>query len=336
MSSSKPDVVVVCAWYNRADHIRDTVDSLLSQDFENFEVVIVNDGSTDPRVKEVLDSYQDSRLKIIHQENTGFVGAIRKAIETSSAPFIAIQGAGDVSYKARLREQYKVLVEDDSLCACGVAYVNAYISLEGVKYAEKTVNNSNRYVRKDFFSFNAFSHGDVMLRRESYERVGGYRYLFKYAQDRDLWLRIGLYGDFFIINDVLYERRVFSKDGVSSSIDKKIVQAALSDMAVQAALFYDKYGYDFVSSLDEGALVFRRRSKKVARSLLRAALIKLIRGDTSMSVDYAKMAFSERRSMLSMLVLVFCWVVSRMPYDIRLKISTGLVRFFNKKTSRYI
>lgn len=56
-----PKVSVVCAWYNRADYIKDTVDSLLNQDFDDYEIIIANDGSPDPRVREILDSYDDRK-----------------------------------------------------------------------------------------------------------------------------------------------------------------------------------------------------------------------------------------------------------------------------------
>src|SRR5690554_1592429 len=95
---SQPRVTIVCAWYNRSEFLLRTVDSLLSQDFDDYEVVIVNDGSTDPRVRELLDGCSDSRLKVIHQENAGFVRAISRAVNYCKSPFIAIQGSGDISY----------------------------------------------------------------------------------------------------------------------------------------------------------------------------------------------------------------------------------------------
>lgn len=102
MTETLPKVSVVCAWYNRVDYISDTIDSLLAQDYPNFDITIVNDGSPDPLVREVLDNYTNPRLRVIHQENTGFTRAIRRAIDESDRTYIAIQGAGDISLPGRL------------------------------------------------------------------------------------------------------------------------------------------------------------------------------------------------------------------------------------------
>ena len=89
-SSVKPLVSVCCAYYNRSEFLRSTINGLLAQDYPNFELVVVNDGSTDPAVRSILDSYQDPRLRVIHQSNTGFVAAIRRAIDESRGQYIAI------------------------------------------------------------------------------------------------------------------------------------------------------------------------------------------------------------------------------------------------------
>lgn len=133
MNATCPEVAIVCAWYNRADYIRDTVDSVLAQDFDRFEVVIINDGSPDPRVREILDSYDDPRLRVVHQENTGFTVAIRRAIDMTSAPYIAIQGAGDVSLPGRLRHQHDWLESNAGIGVVGCRVAVAVAGRDGIR-----------------------------------------------------------------------------------------------------------------------------------------------------------------------------------------------------------
>ncbi|MBQ2263678.1 MAG: glycosyltransferase, partial [Loktanella sp.] len=74
---------------NRADYIRDTIDSLLVQDYPHFDITVVNDGSPDPRVREILDSYADPRLRVIHQDNTGFIRTAVSIPEGLALPTLA-------------------------------------------------------------------------------------------------------------------------------------------------------------------------------------------------------------------------------------------------------
>lgn len=253
-------VSVVCAWYNRANYLRDTIDSLLAQDFQDYEIVIVNDGSTDPRVKSILDSYTDPRLIVIHQLNTGFVGAIGKAISVSSAPYIAIQGAGDISLKCRIKEQYNVLSNNSNIVGVGCLVRSTFISDEGCESNLRLRTPKKMQITRHDFKGrrNPFSHGEVMFRRSVYGQVGGYRDIFKFAQDRDLWLRMSECGDFIVCNNILYTRRIFKFDGVSTDFGKLVIQRRFSLFARQCATKKDIDGYDYVDIYGHQAMLMYR------------------------------------------------------------------------------
>lgn len=229
MSDQQPQVVVACAWYNRADYIRDTVDSLLAQEFDSFEIVIVNDGSTDPRVKNILDSYSDPKLRIIHQKNTGFVRAISRAIESSNAPYIAIQGSGDISHPKRISKQWEAMQEDVKLAlvACRVE------NILDVKNNIKKIYGKVFYgdAKEEVLHRVLLMHGEAFYRRDLYEKVGGYRSFFKFSQDRDLWCRLSREGGFCVLNDVLYTRYA-NIGGVSGNAQNQIYQRLLGHFAV--------------------------------------------------------------------------------------------------------
>lgn len=224
-----PQVVVACAWYNRADYIRDTVDSLLAQDFDDFEIVIVNDGSPEPRVREILDSYDDPRLRVIHQENTGFVGAITRAIAASDAPFIAIQGSADISYPDRLRKQAAVLEARPEVTVVGSRVDNILDIETGRKQVYGTPADGD--LRQEALTRILMMHGEVAFRRSSYLAVGGYRPFFRFSQDRDLWCRLSRLGSIVVLEDVLC-RRFANMGGVSGDSEKQIVQRFLGHFAV--------------------------------------------------------------------------------------------------------
>lgn len=310
--STPPQVVVACAWYNRADYIRGTVDSLLAQDFDSYEVVIVNDGSSDPRVREILDSYDDPRLQVIHQENIGFVGAIRRAISLSSSPLIAIQGAGDVSYPRRIRMQAEFLQENNDIAGVGVGVKN--INFGGVKdgFSRVINNEAGLFSKADFMTDkNPFTHGEVMFRREVYDVVDGYRSVFKFSQDRDLWLRMVEHKNFARIPEVLYERRSFSSDGVSGDTAKAIVQKKLSYFARQCAEEREIFGFDSVDVFQEKSIIFARKRSEVANSFAKTAIKYYGKGDSSSARFVSKMALNEKLTLMS----VASWFLSSLKRD---------------------
>ncbi len=294
-----PRVSVVCACYNRADYIRDTIDSLLTQDLHSFEVVVVNDGSDDPRVRDVLDSYNDPRLRVIHQQNTGFTRAICRAIESSSAPIIAIQGAGDVSHPERLRRQLEFLESNQDLIGVGCSIRHVVVGGRYSGFEEIRRPKSPVAVHDDIIKNNPFTHGEVMFRRVVYDKVGGYRPFFKYAQDRDLWLRMSLHGSFGFCPEVLYDRRSFSDGGVSSSHKKGLSQRKMSYIAIECVRERREFGFDIVDIYGAEAGLFRKRTREAARMAAVTALKYLSVDMHSEASFYSEMAIRERVTLIT-------------------------------------
>lgn len=217
--NKKPKVSVVCAWYNRAEYISQTLDSLLQQDLDDYEIIIANDGSPDPRVREILDSYDDSRLKVIHKQNEGFTRTIKMLIDLAKAPFVAIQGAGDVSYSNRLSTQYQFLVEHLN---AGVVSSGFDVEIEGgsnLRYSKpRTIRDS-----QDLKNGVPSTHGTMMYRKEVYYKSGGYDVRFKYCSDWDLYFRMLPLCEIRCIQKPLYKKIEFN-DGFSFSPIHKFSQ----------------------------------------------------------------------------------------------------------------
>ncbi|MGK0270224.1 MAG: glycosyltransferase involved in cell wall biosynthesis [Cocleimonas sp.] len=223
----KPKVSVVCAWYNRADYIVGTVDSLLSQDIENYEVIIANDGSTDPRVKDILDSYDDPKLTVVHKENEGFTKTIKMLVDLAQAPFVAIQGAGDISYRYRLSKQYDFLLKNTNIGIVGSGFD---IEIEGggnSRYSPPKLITGIKELQKIV----PFTHGTIMYRKSIYDRSGGYDIRFKYCSDWDLYFRILALSDIGSVNEALYKKIEFN-DGFSFSPLHKFSQELHKSIAI--------------------------------------------------------------------------------------------------------
>ncbi|MBQ2263751.1 MAG: glycosyltransferase family 2 protein [Loktanella sp.] len=249
MDQPLPKVSVVCAWYNRADYVRDTVDSLLAQDYGNFDITLVNDGSPDPRVREILDSYDDPRLRVIHQENTGFTFAIRRAIDESDGEYIAIQGAGDVSLPGRLSAQVGALKANDGLSIVGCWYTDK----SEIDHSEVTVRPKESSMGQ--LSHFEFSHGELMYPRNAYVAVGGYRPTFTVGQGADLWMRLLRTSASCVVEENLYVRRLFA-DGVSADRKKIELRQSLTKLRLANERVYRKEHIDLIDLYGPYATLF--------------------------------------------------------------------------------
>ena len=108
---SNPQISVIMGVYNGAKYLKASIDSILNQSFTDFEYIIINDGSTD-NTSDILESYNDRRLKIIEQKNIGLTKSLNKAIKLSKGVFIARQDADDISKKHRFKEQIKYFIDN--------------------------------------------------------------------------------------------------------------------------------------------------------------------------------------------------------------------------------
>jgi glycosyltransferase involved in cell wall biosynthesis len=206
--SAIPRVSVVMSVYNGLPLVRDAVQSILCQTLEDFEFIIVNDGSSDGTL-DYLKSVEagDSRVRIIDQANTGLTRALIRSVAEARAPLIARMDADDLSAPDRLQKQVAVLDDGPDLSAatCGVEYVTEQL--------ERVSVNDGRYDMDAIPILNTFfnsigGHGHMMFRKSAYELAGGYDPDFRYSQDYDLWTRMLCHGRFGLARGILYRFRV--------------------------------------------------------------------------------------------------------------------------------
>jgi glycosyltransferase involved in cell wall biosynthesis len=191
--------------YNGAKYLRESVNSILSQEGVNFEFIIVNDGSTDDSGN-ILAEYavQDDRIRIIEQENKGLTRALIRGCEEARGTYIARQDVGDFSLKGRLKKLLDLIRTDEK-----IAFVSSWAFMFG---PEKELlceirRPADSQEATDLILHHRTGppcHGSVMFRKRSYDKVGGYRPEFYYSQDSDLWLRLGETGQIAYYPEFLY------------------------------------------------------------------------------------------------------------------------------------
>lgn len=261
-----PLVSIVSVYYNRAAYAEGSIRSVLEQTYDNVEVIVMDDGSTDDTLA-VISGIEHPRLKVLSQANTGFTPALNKAIRASSGKYVAIHGSGDVSFPERIAKQVAIMEADAGIGVVGCLFENN----ESHNSAFASQIELSRDFRQQMLKYDPFTHGAVMFRRELFDRVGGYREEFRYAQDRDFWLRLSEICGYSIVEEVLYERRQ-PPNAVTRDGRKVLLQEYFADFAVQCALNKPPGGRDWIDLFGADAFFLRAPSSRVGRRLASAGL----------------------------------------------------------------
>ncbi len=206
--TTAPEVSVVMSVYNGANRVRESAMSVLAQEGVALELVVVDDGSTDGSGA-LLDAMAraDPRLRVIHQDNQGLTRALVRGCAAATAPFVARQDCGDASLPGRLAAQLRVVRERPAaaLVSCATRFVGPdgealyEVAIDAGEATDRLLTLDPKRLR------GPAHHGSVLFRRELYERVGGYRESFHFAQDLDLWIRLAEQGPHVALPEVLYE-----------------------------------------------------------------------------------------------------------------------------------
>lgn len=280
-----PNVSVVTVFHNRAGLVRATVESLLQQTYDDYEIVLVDDGSTDGTLG-ALRQFEGGRVRVITHANKGFTNAIADAIQSLDCRYIAIQGSGDTSHADRLRLQAAALDAQSEIVTVGA-------KIEVIDPASGAVMRDwgrpiARPAADAILQANPFSHGETMFRARTYRACGGYRRFFTFAQDRDLFCRMSRRGEFFRVPQTLYRRLSSVAGSVSADPAKRIQQILLSAFAVHCHREALAGRGDPLEAQGPAAALSMGRSSMASRAIWRAALRSLRQRQYANAAAYAQ------------------------------------------------
>ncbi len=183
-------ISVILPVYNGAPYLDEAIVSILKQTHDNFELIVINDGSTDESL-EILEKYavQDSRIIIINRQNKGLVYSLNEGILKAKGKYIARMDADDVSDSFRLESQIEH-IEKHNLDICGGHCL--LIDGEGGINGLNVVPTSHKMCTLSLLFKVPFAHPSVMLRKQFLDK-NSLEYgqsVYKIAEDLDLWLRM--------------------------------------------------------------------------------------------------------------------------------------------------
>lgn len=212
----KPEVTVLLPVYNAGPFLRESIDSVLAQTFTNFELLIINDGSSDNSA-EIISSYNDDRIKVIHQENMGLVKTLNKGIDIASGDLIARFDADDVCYPRRLQEQVDFLRAHPDYVLVGSEA--DYMDEEGnYIFTYRFGFYTDEEIRNMGFVFCPTIHSAATYRKWAVIAAGKYDERAITFEDHMLWRKLADFGKMENIRKPLIKVRF---NAASVTIDEK-------------------------------------------------------------------------------------------------------------------
>ncbi len=265
----KISVSILMPVYNGKAHLEDAINSILKQTYRDFELITVDDASSDGSLS-ILQGYakQDSRIKVItNNKNIGLTRSLIKAIEMAQGRYLARQDADDISLPQRLEKQIDFLENNKEYGAIGTS---ARVIGSNGDFIRNAYVPKTWFMTRQILRFgNCFLHGSMMFRKEAYIDAGGYRSSFSLGQDFDLWLRISKKSKMRNMHEILYCWRETGDNSFSSiktDTQFKIAALALYDHRYDKQLELDD-DFEINSFIDDLCQKDRREFNSCLRDI---------------------------------------------------------------------
>lgn len=204
-------ISVIIPLYNKEHYIAQTLNSVLNQTYTDFEVIIVNDGSTDKSTDIVL-GFKDKRIKLINQDNKGVSAARNSGINMAKGDFLAFLDADDEWYPEYLEKMHNLTIIYHNYSVFCTGQTNRPIPTlpQGVSIIE------------DHCKYNyVYFTGCMLIRTEIFKTIGLFREGIQLGEDRDMWLRICCKHNTVYLNEELVNHPYYTENNLARTIDTK-------------------------------------------------------------------------------------------------------------------
>ena len=295
-----PKISVILPIYNAQSYIADAVKSVLAQSIQDFELILIDDASSDS-TSEILAGMEDSRIHIIrHDDNRGLVFSLNEGLRLSSGNYIARMDHDDIALPNRFERQLAFLEQHSSIGVVGTGYrqIDGLGAL-GPSYRPPETHEEISWAMSFLCPL---AHPTVMARRDLLLANGGYNESGAYAEDYDLWERLSRQVKFANLPEPLLLLRKHANNMTNVWLDKNIAVATGVALRRIGFLLGEEVDRDVVHCLYTQGLIQRERIVQSLELIMRLMQVcctrypsarRIIRRDTAIRI--ALMGLRTRR-----------------------------------------
>lgn len=276
MSENLIKVSVLLSVYNGQNHLKQCIESVLNQSYQEFEFIIIDDNSNDNSAQ-IIKSYQDDRIFFVqNDENIGLTKSLNKALSLAKGKYIARIDHDDIYLKNKLQKQIDFVTKNPQ---CKILFTDV-IKID--EFGNELPCYSRIKTPEDIYYhmhfINPVIHPTVMIEKSVIISVGGYDEDFKFAQDYELWSRLLYQYKFFKLNEPLLKYRVNSKQISKNYLEKqkyyaeKVFIKMMNSIGIEEinekVLYFHKFAYEFNNKINfDHIQCYRSISKAVFKNI---------------------------------------------------------------------
>jgi glycosyltransferase involved in cell wall biosynthesis len=268
---SFPKITVLMPVYNCELYVREAIESILNQTFTDFELLIIDDASTDATAT-IVKTYTDSRIQLIEKlVNTGYTNSLNQGLKIAKGKYIARMDGDDSCKPERFAKQLAYLEAHPECVLCATAF-----KIIGKDIYFKSPEKHDA-IKLDFLECNPICHSSVMMRKETLDTHSiTYDKTKEPAEDFAMWIQLSFLGELHILPEILVEYRVYDKQ-VSSERAEEQMKLALEmkfqllshldiELNSQEHQFLEKYFRKNKTVTFNELSIFKQLQQKLRRS----------------------------------------------------------------------
>ena len=219
-------VSVILPAYNAEKTLSEAIQSIINQSYNNWELIIINDGSTDG-TNIVSLSFDDKRIKYYENEgNKGLIYTLNRGVELATGKYIARMDADDICYPERIERQVDFMESHPDVIVCGTQI--DYFGTKSTNYKKLKFPLNDKSLKEMLATSTCFAHPTVMIRKSMLENSGVYYDVnFKNAEDYSFWIDLIPYGKFANLSETLLHYRI-SDTQISQSGNPQTMKSVIA------------------------------------------------------------------------------------------------------------
>lgn len=214
ITSTMPEISIIIPTYNRSELLCEAIESVLKQDFTDYEIIIVDDGSTNETQKTV--SRYGNRLRYIYQPRSGVSNARNTGIKTAAANFIAFLDSDDLWEPKKLSTQWEFFQKNPDAYICYTK--ERWLRNKEWVESPRSYRPEKKSIFPDLLERCYIGASSVMIRKELFDLIGYFDESMPVCEDLDLWLRIAIKYPIYLIDETLTVKRMGKWTQLSTSI----------------------------------------------------------------------------------------------------------------------
>ena len=223
LNKNNPKVTIVLPSFNRGNLLKKSIESILNQTYTNFELIVVDDGSTD-NTESVVDKIKKKDKRVIylkHMKNMGASAARNSGIRIAKGEFIAFQDSDDIWKPNKLEKQMEIFEKTSEKTAVVYTGFLKILNTKKIYFPPPYIRGKEGYIYNSLLKENFITTQTILIRRNVFKEIGIFDEQLPRLQDWDLFLRISKSFEFKFINEPLVIVKV-TKDSISSNKENLI------------------------------------------------------------------------------------------------------------------